>query len=273
ICPDNPDGNMWPCIPHATMAHELGHAFGLPHPVDDPLTNPVANHSLMQTHWNYPQGIYEQDWPWGLLTVERTTLWNNPFFYQNISLRQTYDADVVNLPNTGLPPTIRVNYSVSGRTVTFTNNTTDAVLYYWTFGDLSVSNEQSPTHTYSKPGTYTVSLRASSSPGMTALYQTTIEIRDLIADKDKNKPKGTNIGPVKVYPNPNNTGLFYLSYPPVPFALRLTVLHPMGSVLFRKTISDTSQDHQLDLRSYGSGLYILRLEMKGATLTRQLIVN
>ncbi|MEW6470418.1 MAG: PKD domain-containing protein [Bacteroidota bacterium] len=49
-----------------------------------------------------------------------------------------------------------------GGTFTFTNSTTGAVSYTWNFGDGSpLDNQQSPTHTYTSPGTYTVTLIAS----------------------------------------------------------------------------------------------------------------
>ena len=270
VCPDNPGGLMWPCVPHGTMAHELGHAFGLPHPVDDPATRDVAFHSIMQTHWNYPNIAPPDESPWGFLTVERTALWSNPFFQEGISLRQVYTADVVNLPVTGVAPTINLNYAVTNRTVTFSNRTEGAVLYYWTFGDGNVSNAPSPSHTYSSPGTYIVKLRASNESGMTSLQRITIEVKDpVIAGK---KPKPVHIGPVKVYPNPSSNGRFTVSYPPLPFALHLTVLNAMGNTLFTHTINDTSHNQELDLSGYGRGIYYVRLQMKGATLTQKLVI-
>ncbi|PXF60373.1 MAG: hypothetical protein C4B58_00625 [Deltaproteobacteria bacterium] len=44
-------------------------------------------------------------------------------------------------------------------TVNFTDGSTGAVTYWdWDFGDDSYSNEQNPVHTYTEPGTYTVTL-------------------------------------------------------------------------------------------------------------------
>ena len=49
-----------------------------------------------------------------------------------------------------------------GTTVSFTNLSTGANAYLWDFGDGNTSNLQTPTHTYSTPGTYDVSLTANS---------------------------------------------------------------------------------------------------------------
>jgi PKD repeat protein len=52
--------------------------------------------------------------------------------------------------------------------VAFANTTTGSVTTWaWNFGDGTTSNVQSPTHVYSKPGSYTVALTATG-PGGTA---------------------------------------------------------------------------------------------------------
>jgi len=46
----------------------------------------------------------------------------------------------------------------AGETVTFSNKSTGADDYYWTFGDNSSATNTSPVHVYKKPGVYTVTL-------------------------------------------------------------------------------------------------------------------
>lgn len=53
--------------------------------------------------------------------------------------------------------------SVSGSTVSFTNNSSSADSYSWDFGDGNTSTEASPTHTYDADGDYYVKLTATSS--------------------------------------------------------------------------------------------------------------
>lgn len=64
-------------------------------------------------------------------------------------------------PTSGCPPL----------TVSFTNGTLDATAYLWEFGDGMKSQEQTPTHTYLTPGTYTVKLTATG-PGGTSIAET-----------------------------------------------------------------------------------------------------
>lgn len=57
-------------------------------------------------------------------------------------------------------PTADFSYRINGKTVNFENKSTNAVSYYWDFGDGETSQTESPTYTYKNEGTYTVELRA-----------------------------------------------------------------------------------------------------------------
>jgi len=179
-CPD-PDGEgveAWPCVPVGAYAHELGHTLGLIHPSDDPATALVAGHSIMQTHWNYPDEASPAERPWGFLRSERESLFPNPFMKSGIDLTQIHqDAEIaVNLPASGPTPLADFAVEVIGDEARFTNTTQGASRYYWTFGDYQVSNEVAPTHRYAKPGSYSVTLRASSAQAMMDVVRHSIVI-------------------------------------------------------------------------------------------------
>jgi PKD repeat protein len=59
--------------------------------------------------------------------------------------------------------------------ITFTNLSTNASSYQWSFGDGTTSAASSPTHSYSKTGTYTVQLKAFSASGK-KMSETSISI-------------------------------------------------------------------------------------------------
>jgi hypothetical protein len=180
-CPAGQGVAAFPCTPVGAFAHELGHAFGLPHPFDVAETHDVAFHSLMQTHWNYPDfasGVSED--PWGFLTLERQTLRKNPFLKKDVALIQPHDCDVVNLPDAGPPPRVNFRERLRGLTLTVQNQTRFPTrqakgdpLYYWTFGDGTVSNDDSKRllHQYQQAGTYPVTLRASGKEAVIDLIQ------------------------------------------------------------------------------------------------------
>ncbi len=64
-------------------------------------------------------------------------------------------ADFVGSPTSGEVPL----------TVSFTDQSTDAISWAWDFGDGGTSTAQNPTHQYTSAGTYTVSLTATNSCG------------------------------------------------------------------------------------------------------------
>ncbi len=74
---------------------------------------------------------------------------------KNIVAHQTPDAIAAVSGNTGCAP-----YSVS-----FSNNSIAATSYVWNFGDGSTSILQTPSHTYTTPGDYTVTLIAIGASG------------------------------------------------------------------------------------------------------------
>lgn len=177
-CPGGQGVGAWPCTPDGAYAHELGHTLGLPHPIDVPETEACAYHSIMQTHWNFPDYAPPSQTPWGFLRVERANIHSNPFMHWGGSLTQYYpDADVVNLPASGGPPPTNFSARQAGRLkVQFQNLSSGAAHYYWTFGDGTVSNAASPLHTYSAPGTYTATLRAMNDNAMIGIHSMTIEL-------------------------------------------------------------------------------------------------
>lgn len=73
-------------------------------------------------------------------------------------------------------PTADFDYSIDGLSVTFTNKSTNATSYKWSFGDDETSKEASPKHTYAAAGTYTVKLTAANSEGATASKEATLTL-------------------------------------------------------------------------------------------------
>lgn len=176
-CPVGAGVAAWPCTPTGAFAHELGHTMGLIHPFDDPATENVAFHSIMQTHWNYPDYAPPHEVPWGFLTVEREEIRSSSFMHSGIDLLQNYPhCDVLNLPENGPTPAASFELNAQGLSISVTNTSIGADRFYWTFGDGEVSNNESPTHTYSLSGNYMVTLRASNDASMTALNSENIEV-------------------------------------------------------------------------------------------------
>lgn len=151
-CPgsSDPSGSVWPCVPRGTMAHELGHAFGLPHSDHESYNganNGQFHHSLMQQHWHFPYWHAEgtSSDPWGLLTTEVQRLWNNTALSQQVQLAPVYpQAPIVNLPVTGAVPEASFVVVQEGDSIRLASTSLGATRYYWMLGTEAVSTEWSP---------------------------------------------------------------------------------------------------------------------------------
>lgn len=70
------------------------------------------------------------------------------------------------------------NNSTSPCTITFKNKSIEAVSYQWDFGDTTSSTDINPTKLYTKPGVYTITLKAS--PKTSLYYNKLIKTRTII---------------------------------------------------------------------------------------------
>jgi len=89
--------------------------------------------------------------------------------------------------STGTPPIPQFTANPTSvcvdETVQFINNTTNALTYEWFFGDGSSSTDANPTHYYTDPGTYTITLIANNNGCKdTIVQQNYITVNDPKAD-------------------------------------------------------------------------------------------
>ncbi|MEQ1747303.1 MAG: PKD domain-containing protein [Saprospiraceae bacterium] len=70
------------------------------------------------------------------------------------------------------PPTSGFSSTTNGFNATFTNSSTNATSYNWSFGDGNSSTNANPTHTYAADGTYTVTLTATGPCGTSTMSHT-----------------------------------------------------------------------------------------------------
>jgi PKD repeat protein len=116
--------------------------------------------NTIQWIWNFEGGLPETSF-----SQNPSVIFNAPGMYSvtltainaqgtNTLVRQNY---IEVIPN----PVSSFTYTQDGLTLTFTNTSTNATDYLWNFGDGNTSIVPNPVHTYSGPGTYTVTLQSS----------------------------------------------------------------------------------------------------------------
>ena len=80
-------------------------------------------------------------------------------------------------------PKASFTHVTDGKTVTFTNTSTDGDTYAWDFGDGQTSTSESPSNTYAANGSYIVTLTATNASGSN-VYEAVIEIINITIDGD-----------------------------------------------------------------------------------------
>jgi len=123
------------------------------------------------TELQYPDGNYLLVSAFGTETGERVVFLHNPSNGNGIYI------------NGGTPP-FHVTASYSGAEVTYNDipfmatvtGGTSPYSYHWDFGDGTTSNDANPTHQYTQPGNYTVTLTVTDSNGKSDSHSIEIQI-------------------------------------------------------------------------------------------------
>jgi len=276
-CPPGVGPAAWPCTPEGAYAHELGHILGLVHPDGVPATQPVAGHSIMLTHWNFPDYAPPAEAPWGFLTVERQQLSSNPFMGLSVPTDQIYhDCDVVNLPAPPSIPTAAFTWLGGPNSVSFQNQSTGAVQYLWDFGDGATSNTATPVHPYAA-GSYTVTLRAMADGGGLAMVQHALDVVGVAGGAGAEAALAIAPNPVRLSGDRSALRLRFALMRPEEVGLGLYT--PAGKLVATRAavpLAAGAQEISWDLagaaaRSLPPGVYALRLDA-GAESRRATVI-
>jgi PKD repeat protein len=144
------------------------------------------------------------------------------------------------------------SYSVSGNEVTFTNLSEHYNTLLWNFGDDSASTAISPTHIYSSPGNYSVSLTASNNCTSDTSY---LEIEIIFTTNTVN----TSFARPSVYPNPNKGVFIVRTSVAADDKTYLQLFNQLGQLIFQQQLfPGTEHTVRLDA-AIPKGVYYLTL--------------
>jgi Ig-like domain CHU_C associated/PKD domain/Secretion system C-terminal sorting domain len=151
--------------------------------------------------------------------------------------------------------------------VVFFNLSTDATSYAWDFDDGGVSTQANPVHNYitAGNGTYNVQLIATGPCGMDTTILPVV-INCLVGVE---QPYPVEI---VLFPNPSN-GTFKVRLTGLETEAVLSIVDMGGRQLFRRDLEGRgSLEESVDVR-VAAGLYLLRLEVDGQTITRRIVIE
>lgn len=149
------------------------------------------------------------------------------------------------------------NVWLPNATVFFTNSSSNADYYIWDFGDGTSSTDQSPWHTYTTDGVYTVALIAGNSGCDADTTYFTINVGTAGIESNA-------LSNVTVSPNPFTNGVQLNGESGEMYQLILLDLN--GKILLEQ---DVLSGDQIDLSDLSSGMYLLKIAAdKGVTTLR-----
>ncbi len=163
-----------------------------------------------------------------------------------------------------VPAAIEANGSISGNTfdvqtnptLTATDNTTGVTTRSWNFGDGSLSNGQNPSHTYTQPGTYTVTLTVGD--GICDDVQTwTVEVTGFPVSIENVE----GLSGINIRPNPVNDNLYVDLASTQNVDLTVDLYDAVGrKVVQGQAISFNGTSRQtFDVSGLAAGTYFLRI--------------
>lgn len=160
-------------------------------------------------------------------------------------------------------PSANFTYSVSnGNQITFTNSSANATNFYWNYGDGNTSTSANPTHLYTEPGSYTVTLIADKC-GISDTISQIINITSLGINEIANTKNFI------VYPNPSTTILN------VKQELSNNIIYKIvsitGQIIQTGTINNSEK--QINISSLIEGVYFLQLFDNYQSLGQQKFVK
>ena len=153
--------------------------------------------------------------------------------------------------------------------INFSNNSDNAITYYWNFGDGYSSNDINPHHIYEDTGMYIVTLTAKDE------YCQSISSKNItISNVNIVSGLGSDVEAdnITLYPNPTSASQFVYIRGISNLDLMDIVVYDIAGQQININYSNGSNGIQLDLTNTVSGTYFVQLNGKESTITRKISI-
>ncbi len=153
---------------------------------------------------------------------------------------------------------------------TFVNLSTGTTIWQWSFGDGSSSSLQAPTHTYSLPGTFNVSLLASNTDGCqdSITLPLNVEVCTALAEFSLSSA-------VAIYPNPAPNGSFKVAVNLQEYApLHIMIADLQGRVVNEVTLDPVRQwTETFSLGHVAKGMYLVEVRAGNQISRKHILID
>jgi serine protease len=151
--------------------------------------------------------------------------------------------------------------------ITFTDQSTDAITWFWNFGDGQSSSSENTSHSYTVIKNYTVTLTVTATDGCADFKSSTISVITAIEEP-------TTSNGVQIFPNPVNTQSLkvVINYDNLDQAT-LSLTNSVGQVVLDQDISSSGNHVEIAIPTTAlpAGLYIIRLKVGDNIVARKVI--
>lgn len=165
-------------------------------------------------------------------------------------------------------PIPNFTYSSQDPTIFFTDNTTNAGVTFWHFGDGQTSTLQNPVHTYKNNGTYQVKLIVNNGCGIDSISKNVTIVATGIQN---NSLENSYL----VYPNPS-TGKITIEYSSTENLIsKSMIMNCLGQIVLTRNLVTTNGKNfeTIDISGLSRGMYFVILKVGSNQFTKKIILK
>jgi len=210
-------------------------------------------------------------WAWTFGDGSTSTLQNPSYTYTSggvytVRLISTNAAGSDTLINSNYINVAQANFSndanSSGQLVNFSDQSIGASTWAWTFGDGNTSTQQNPSHTYTTPGTYTITLVING----TCSVNTTISVGAVAVNTLEN-----NVFAAQLLPNPATQQTVLSLAKPLAEDMNVELIAVDGRILRSMQLPAGLSSMSIECAALPPAMYYLRLTSKNLSETRKFV--
>lgn len=148
--------------------------------------------------------------------------------------------------------------------ITFTDQSTDAVSWFWQFGDGGSSTDQNTSHTYSQINSFSVSLTVTSANGCQDVATKALSVITGLEDSNG----------IFIYPNPVHSGSFVFEITEKSGALvKLSLINMLSQSLFEDEFQTSGETitREIPANNLSEGVYVLKIKVGNRIITKKVV--
>lgn len=160
----------------------------------------------------------------------------------------------------------------NAQSVKFSNASSGANSYIWSFGDGATSTLENPSHNYTAPGLYRVGLSAQGTDFCSDAFSATVRVIGTYPYNVGVEDELAQFGNIQVFPNPSTGKFNVLMELNGRYEVEMEVFDLLGKRVFNQERESFTQTRkEINLANQSDGIYYLKMTLDGKSVVRKLI--